>query len=67
MLMDSVDKKIEIHKLKITSTDGSFEIEREVCKVEKDVFLNLPNPRYEEMIKKYSHFKHHHGGHRHEG
>ena len=25
--------------------------------VEKDVLLSLPNPRYEEMIAKYSHFK----------
>ena len=57
MLMDTVKKKIEIHKLKIASTDGSFEITREVSKVEKDVLLKLPNPRYEAMIKKYPHFE----------
>ena len=57
MLMDTVKKKVEIHKVTIASTDGSFEIKREVSKVEKDVLLKLPNPRYEAMIKRYSHFE----------
>ena len=57
MLLSSVTKEVEIHDLKITSTVSNFEINRKVTKVDKDVLLKLPNPRYKELVDHYPHLK----------
>ena len=57
MLLNSVTKQVEFHKLDITSVDGRFKISRKVTKVDKEVLLKLPNPRYKELIAHYSHLK----------
>jgi hypothetical protein len=48
---------IEVHKIKISSVEKNFNLEIEVTKVDHDVLLHLNNPRYKEMIAKYSHLK----------
>ena len=55
MLMHTMKTKVEIHKLDIVATDGDFQLTKDVSKVEKEVLLTLPNPRYKEMFETYPH------------
>ena len=39
--------------MKISDTEGNFSMETKVNKVEKPCLLELPNPHYDNLIKKY--------------
>ena len=57
MMLNSTTRKIETYELKIENLGGSFELEIEASKDEKDKLLSLLNPRYVELIGKYRHHK----------
>ena len=57
MMVQSTHQMIELHKLKISSLDESFQLETEVTKVNRSKFLSLGNPKYEEKIKRFSHLR----------
>ena len=57
MMMQSSNKIIEVHRLKINNLKGDFHLETEVTKVERSVLLSLENPRYKKMIEQFSHLK----------
>ena len=54
MIMCSTTQLISVYNLKVRDVDGKFELQTTVNKVDKGVLLNIPNPRYAEIIK-YDH------------
>ena len=55
MLMGSATRRVEVFDVKVSDTEGNFSMETKVNKVEKPCLLELPNPHYDNLIKKYSH------------
>ena len=54
-LMHSVLQKTAIYELQIRDTNHESTLKTESKKVEKEVLLEIPNPHYSEMQKKYAH------------
>ena len=54
-LMHSVVQKTAIYELQIRDTNHEFTLKTESNKVEKEVLLEIPNPNFSEMQKKYPH------------
>ena len=57
MLMANTVKTFNIHELEISDDNGTFTLETEVIQVDRDVIMNIPNPQYQDVLKKYSHLK----------
>ena len=55
MMMHSTKKLVEIYDVNIVNLKGDFELSTEVTKVEKNVLLTIPNPKYQEMLKSHKH------------
>ena len=54
-LMHSVIQKTAIYELQIGDINHEFTLKIESNKVEKEVLLEIPNPSYSEIQKKYAH------------
>ena len=46
---------VEIYDVNIVNLKGDFELSTEVTKVDKNVLLTIPNPKYQEMLKSHQH------------
>ena len=57
MMMQTTNKEIEVHEVIIGNLSGDFHLKTEVTKVNRGVLLNLENPRYQDMVARYSHLK----------
>ena len=57
MMLHTTTKAIDIFQVQVSSLDGKFKITTEINKVEKSTLLLLPNPKYEELLKRYNHLK----------
>ena len=57
MMMESCNKRIEIHKVTICSLGNDFRINNEVKKVDRDKLLTLENPQYQQKINQYAHLQ----------
>ena len=57
MMMESCNKRIEIHKVTICSLGNDFRINTEVTKVDRDKLLTLENPQYQQTISQYAHLQ----------
>ena len=55
MMVCSITQKINSYEATILSVDEKFTMTTVICKVDKSVLLTIPNPRYEELLGKYSH------------
>ena len=55
MMLHTTTKTVDIFQIQISSLDGRFIINTEVNKVEKSTLLSLPDPKYEELLNRYSH------------
>ena len=55
MLMGSATRRVEIFNVNISNTEGNFNMETKQTKVEKPCLIELPNPHYDSLIKKYPH------------
>ena len=53
--MGSATRRVEIFNVNISDTEGNFHRETKLTKVEKPCLLELPNPHYDNLIKRYSH------------
>ena len=54
-LMHSIIQKTAIYELQIRDINYEFTLKIESNKAEKEVLLEIPNPNYSEMQKKYAH------------
>ena len=57
MMMQSVTRRIEVYNVNIASIDEKFNLQAFVSKVDKEILLSLPNPKYDSMISKFEHLK----------
>ncbi|XP_078345136.1 uncharacterized protein LOC144667518 [Oculina patagonica] len=57
MLMASTTAKMEIYKSTVSSKSGDYSLEVNLTKVNRGELLSLENPRYEQLMKTYSHLK----------
>ena len=48
---------IDIYDEEITNTNGNFNINTEVSKVDRAEMISMPNPHYEDIIQKYTHLQ----------
>ena len=46
MLLHTTSRKIEVHNLTISNQEGSFKLNGDIHKAEKDIFLTVSNPEY---------------------
>jgi hypothetical protein len=53
--MRSATRRLEIFNVNISNTEGNFNMETKLIKVEKPCLMELPNPHYDSPIKKYPH------------
>ena len=56
-LTNSTTKKLKIYNLKVENLDENFSFQTELNKLEREVLITLPNPKYNEMIETYDHLK----------
>ena len=57
MLMANTVKTFNIYKLEISDDNGTFTLETEITQVDRDVIMTIPNPQYQDVLKKYNHLK----------
>ena len=57
MMLHTTTKKIEIFDITIQDVSSNFNFTTEVSKVERETLINIPNPKYDEMIKQFQHLK----------
>ena len=56
-LTNSTTKKLKIYNLKVEKLDENFSFQTELNKLEREVLITLPNPKYNEMIESYDHLE----------
>ena len=57
MLMGSKTARLEYYDTEISALDGSYKMNVKIAKVEKPELLNVINPGYEELRRKYNHLQ----------
>lgn len=57
MMLGSADKYVTIYKMNIQSVDHKFNLDAEVTKVDRNELMTLTNPRYENIIRNYTHLR----------
>jgi hypothetical protein len=57
MLMGSKTARMEYYDTKISALGGSYKMNVKLAKVEKPELLNIINPGYEQLERKYNNFK----------
>lgn len=57
MMLGATTMKVEIYSANVKSIDGEFSMNVDLSKVHKPELMSLENPRYEEVLKKYTHLK----------
>ena len=57
MLMASATARMEIFKTTVSSMSGDYSLDVNLTKVNRGELLSLENPRYEQLIKSYSHLR----------
>ena len=53
IMLQTTTKKVEVFEIQIRDVASNFNFTTEVTKVEKDIFINIPNPQYEVMINQF--------------
>ena len=56
-LTNPTTKKLKIYHLKVENLDENFSFQTELSKLEREVLVTLPNPKYNEIIETYDHLK----------
>ena len=57
MLMASATARMEIFKTTVSSRSGDYSSDVNLTKVNRGELLSLENPRYEQLVKTYSHLR----------
>ena len=57
MLMVSQVAHLETCKTSISLVSGDFKMDVNLVKINKEELLSIDNPRYDDLIKKYTHLK----------
>ena len=57
MMLGSTSKVIRVYGVTISSLNGKFRLKTEVTKVDCGTLLSLDNPKYGEILQKYTHLE----------
>lgn len=57
MMLGSMTTKVELYEVNVTSIRGDFSMGVTVSKVDKPELMTLENPKYEELMEKYTHLR----------
>ena len=57
MMLSTKTTKIEIYNVEVESLNESFSLILDVSKVDRGELLTVPNPKYEEMIRRFAHLR----------
>jgi hypothetical protein len=57
MMVCSTTQKVNSYKVNISNVNKKFEMSTMLNEVDKSVLLTVPNPRYEELLKRYRHLE----------
>ena len=57
MMLDTVNRTMDIYRIKLRSLKGDFEMEADVTKVEKPQLMMFKKPHYKNILAKYPHLK----------
>ena len=57
MMLSTKTTKIEIYNVEVGSLNESFSLRLDVSKVDRGELLTVPNPKYEEMIRRFAHLR----------
>ena len=57
MLTGVTTRAMQVYKVKIQSLSGDFDLGVNITKIEKKELLSLDNPKYKEVLSKYSHLE----------
>jgi hypothetical protein len=57
MMFQTTTRKIDVYEVEIADVEGKFKMSCELNRIEKDVLMTLPNPRYKELIRTYEHLR----------
>ena len=57
MMLGSTSKVIGVYGVTISSLNGKFRLKTEVTKVDRGTLLSLDNPKYGEVLQKYTHLE----------
>ena len=55
VMLGSKTTNVEIYNVSVTSINGDFKMSVTVSKVDKPELMMLENPKYEELMEKYTH------------
>ena len=55
IMLCSKTTNVEIYNVSVTSINGDFKMSVTVSKVDKPELMMLENPKYEELMEKYTH------------
>ena len=56
MMLHTTTKKIEIFDITIQDVSSNFNFTTEVSKVERETLINIPNLKYDEIIKQFQEY-----------
>ena len=56
-MLGSTSKVIGVYGVTISSLNGKFQLKTEVTKVDHGTLLSLNNPKYGEVLQKYTHLE----------
>ena len=54
-MLGSITAQVELYNVTVTSVTDDFSMSVTVSKVDKPELMTLENPKYEELINKYTH------------
>ena len=57
MLTGVTTRTMQVYEVKIRSLSGDFDLDVNITKIEKKELLSLDNPKYKEILSKYSHLR----------
>ncbi|XP_028405809.1 uncharacterized protein LOC114528390 [Dendronephthya gigantea] len=57
MMLQTTTRKIDVYEVEIAAVDGNFKMSCELNRIDKDVLMKVPNPRYKELIETHEHLK----------
>ena len=57
MIIHSTTRKINVFEIEINDGSGDFQFKAEVSKVEREILLSLPNPKYESVLRQHQHLQ----------
>ncbi|XP_028415553.1 uncharacterized protein LOC114538695 [Dendronephthya gigantea] len=57
MLMTTQTARMELYDAKVSSVDGSYEMDVQLTKVDKGELLSISNPNYDKLIQRYRHLE----------